>query len=309
MDIGSPEPRMGSSDGLFYRFPIGKFRATVVSDGPIPFGSDFVEMFPSISSDEIKAILNRSFLPTDHMILEQNSLVVDTGDRVMLFDTGSGDTRTYSPNNGALMASLAAAGVPPESLTDVVLSHAHWDHCWGLVASDGTPNFANARVHIAKREFDFWTDETLLERDDWVAQNCRIARENLLPYHNRLCFFEDGEEIIPGVTAIATPGHTVGHAVYVIESEGERLCFVGDMVHHPVILLERPDATFSFDTDTDEAVRSRQRVLARLADERIGILGYHFPWPGIGHVTRRGSGYRFIPTPMRSIYEPQSPAQ
>ncbi len=296
--------KIGGSEALFYRFKIGALEAAIVSDGTIPVFGAIDEAFEGSTPTEVMDLLRENFLPTDHLTLEQNSLVVQSGDRLILFDTGSGASLWLGPDSGRLTHNLAVAGYPPEEFTDVVLTHAHWDHCWGLIDSDGAPAFPNARVYLARNEFEYWTDEAKLERDDWIKKAVEVARASLIPYHNKLIFVEDGAEIIPGITCMATPGHTVGHHVYFIESDGDRLCFIGDMVHHHILLIERPTIEFCYDTDRKLSVESRLRLLNKLADERTRLVGYHFPWPGIGYVARNDNSFRYHPSPIETVYWP-----
>ncbi|HYF06414.1 MAG TPA: MBL fold metallo-hydrolase, partial [Acetobacteraceae bacterium] len=115
---------------------------------------------------------------------------------------------------------------------------------------------------------------------------------------DRMIMARDGAEVIPGVTAIATPGHTVGHMVYAITSGGRTMVNTGDLAHHHVLLLRRPMWEFAYDTDPRQSAQTRSRMLDRLANERHTVLSYHFPWPGVGHVARQGEGYAWVPAPM-----------
>ena len=131
-------------------------------------------------------------------------------------------------------------------------------------------------------------------RDRFIGQ----ARKNLIPVRDRLHFYRDGEQILPGITVLSAPGHTVSHSIFMIEAGGKQLCYVGDLAHHPVLLLEHPRTHFAFDTDPAQSAESRVRMLTMLATNRIPLLAYHFAWPGLGHVAQQGDGFRYFPQPV-----------
>ena len=282
----------------FYRFKLGSAECTVVTDGQLPLG-DPNASFVNITKDEIKRELVDNFLPTNNAVLEQNVLVVNFGDRVVLFDTGMGTDTLFGKTTGQLQASLKVAGIAPADVDAVVMSHAHIDHCGGLVADDGTLRFPNARYFIGEPDFAYWTDDGKIPanypaRPHFLDQ----ARKNLLPVKDRTTFFKNEQEILPGVTALSAPGHTVSHTVFMINSGNSKLCYIGDLAHHPVLLLEHPRTQFAYDTDPAQSAESRVRMMDMFAANRIPILAYHFAWPGVGHVAKAGEGFRYFPLPM-----------
>jgi glyoxylase-like metal-dependent hydrolase (beta-lactamase superfamily II) len=127
------------------------------------------------------------------------------------------------------------------------------------------------------------------------------ARKNLLPVRDRLVFYKDGQEVLPGITAMAAPGHTVGHHIFMINSDGKSFAFLGDLTHHQILLLEKPRMQFSYDTDPNQAAESRVKMLDMLAANKIPVMSYHYPWPGYGHVVKTGEGFHYIPEPMQMI--------
>lgn len=276
----------------FYRFRLGEAAATMVSDGPLPIGEPSAN-FANISPQEVTSMLAANFLPTDNMVLEQNTLVINLNGKTVIFDNGMGQDKTNGDTPGKLMLTLKQAGIDPAGIDAVVMSHAHVDHCGGIVAADGSLNFPNAQYYISQADFEFWTDP-----NNPVAGSRDQARRNLLPVRDRLVFVSDGEEFLPGVTAILAPGHTVGHMMYMIRSGNEQLCYIGDLTHHSVLLMERPLTEFVYDTDAKQSAQTRVKMLTMFADEKIPILAYHFAWPGIGHVSKFGEGFHFVPKPM-----------
>ncbi|GAC1345407.1 MAG: MBL fold metallo-hydrolase [Acetobacteraceae bacterium] len=281
----------------FYRFKLGTAECTVVSDGPLPLG-DPNASFLNTTKEEIARELQDNFLPTNNAVLEQNILVVNFGERVVLFDTGMGTDTLFGATTGKLLATLHQAGIDPATVDAVVMSHAHIDHCGGLVADNGKPNFPNAQYYIGQADYDYWTDDSKIPpnypaRPHFLAQ----ARKNLVPLRDRIHFYKDNEQIIPGVTVLSAPGHTVSHSIFMIEAGGKQLCYIGDLAHHPVLLLERPRTQFAFDTDPVQSSESRIRMLTMLAANKVPLLAYHFAWPGIGNVAKQGEGFRYFPKP------------
>ena len=289
MPMGQPQAP------AFYRFKLGDAECTIVTDGPLPIG-DPNASFLNITHEEIARELTGNFLPTQSAMLEQNILVANLGDRVVLFDTGMGADDLSGSTAGKLLPTLRQAGIDPANVDAVVMTHAHIDHCGGLVGDGGALNFPNARYYIGQADFDYWTDDAQIPagfpgRARFLAQ----ARKNLLPVRERTHFYRDGEEILPGVTALAAPGHTVSHSIFMVSSGNQQLCYIGDLAHHPVLLLEHPRTQFAHDTDPVQSSESRVRMLGMLAANRIPLLAYHFAWPGIGHVAATGDGFHYVP--------------
>jgi glyoxylase-like metal-dependent hydrolase (beta-lactamase superfamily II) len=293
-------PMRNTQAPAFYRFKIGNFEATAISDGPLDLGEPKPGMFGGVAPEEFNQALVDNFLSREKLLLQQNALVVNTGKLLMLFDTGLGSAKMMGDKTGRLLAMLKAADIAPEAIDAVVLTHAHPDHCWGLMTEEAAQNFAAAQIYMAQSEFDFWTDESN-GTNDMMKAFVGGARKQLLPNRDRMVFIRDGQEILPGIQAIATPGHTVGHMSYMITSEGNSLCNTGDIVHHHVLSMLRPHAEFAFDADGKQGAETRVRMLDKLATDKTLMLAYHFPWPGIGHVARQGDGYRYVPKPLQAV--------
>ena len=290
-------PLLNTQAPNFYRFKIGAIEATVVSDGPLDLGAPQPDIFKGVSKDEFAKILAENFLPADKVKLEQNALVLNTGDKLVLIDTGAGFQKLMGPDTGKLLANLKAAGIDPKDIDAVALTHAHPDHCWGLLAEDGARIFPNAQVYMSEDDFNFWTDLSKAP-NDMIKGFIEGTRKQLLPIRERIEFFKDGQAFIPGIQAISAPGHTVGHTIFMISSGGKQLCYIGDLTHHPVLLMEKPLTEFAYDTDPKQSAQTRVKMLNMLATNRIPILAYHFAWPGVGHVAKQGDGFRYYPEGM-----------
>lgn len=289
-------PMINAPAPYYYRFKLGDAEATIVSDGTLPLGDPHAS-FSGLAPGELDQQLTENFLPTKDATLEQNVLVLNTGDRVVVFDTGMGTSRLFGNTTGKLIGTMQQAGIDPASVDAVVMSHAHIDHCGGCMAEDDNRNFPNAQYYITQSDYDYWTDEKTVptQYKAFLDQ----ARKNLIPNRDRMVFIKDGQEFLPGIQAIAAPGHTVGHTIFMISSGGKSLCYIGDLAHHPVLLLQKPLTEFAYDTDPKQSAQSRVKNLGMLADQRIALLAYHFAWPGLGHVARQGDGFRYYPEPMK----------
>jgi glyoxylase-like metal-dependent hydrolase (beta-lactamase superfamily II) len=291
-------PKIGTQPSYFYRFNLGNAEVTVVSDGRLPLGAP-KGTFVGAPDEEIKKMLTDNFLSSDNIVLEQNSPIVNMGDKLVLFDTGMGTAKSFGPTTGRQQKSMAEAGIKPEDIDAVVFSHAHIDHIGGVVDDSGKVLFPNAQFYIAQSDFDYWTDEGKMGSPlkDFVVH----ARKNLLPVRDRLVFYNDGQEFLPGVQAMAAPGHTVGHHIFMITSEGKSFAFLADLTHHQILLMEKPRMQFSYDTDPSQAAESRAKMLDMLAANKIAVMSNHYPWPGYGHVVKTAEGFHYIPQPMEMM--------
>jgi glyoxylase-like metal-dependent hydrolase (beta-lactamase superfamily II) len=291
-------PFLNSLAPAFYRFKHGDMEATVVSDGPLNF-PDAGKIFLKAPDAEIRQLLADEFLPTQAVRMEQNILVLNTGSHVVLFDTGVLTMRPANAPSGRLLRSLAEAGIKPEQVDAIVLTHPHIDHAGGIMSEDGkSRNFPNAQIYLSEADLKFWSDEKRIGSP--AESSHRTVLKNITPNKDRLVMVKDGQEIIPGIQAIASHGHTVGHMSYMISSSGKSLCLTGDIAHHS-ILLRRPRMAISFDTDGDAAGATRVRMCDMLSSQKIPALIYHLPWPGIGNIVKEGEGYRFMPVPMHPV--------
>ena len=291
-------PLANSQVPYYYRFGLGQAEVTVVSDGPLPLG-DPGSSFLGVPKEEVYGMLEANFLAKDNVILEQNIPIVNFGDRLVMFDTGMGFSKMFGPTTGRLLKSMEEAGIKPSDIDAIVCSHAHVDHIGGICTADGKPNFPNARIYISQIDHDYWLDDARLGTP--AKAFGEHARANLRPVRDRIVFFKDGQEFLPGVQALAAPGHTPGHHIFQVASAGKSFAFLGDLTHHAVLLTERPRLEFAYDVDPKQAVQSRVKLLTMLAEQKTPVMSYHFAWPGFGNLAKAGDGFRYHPAAMQML--------
>ncbi|NOD35036.1 MULTISPECIES: MBL fold metallo-hydrolase [unclassified Ruegeria] len=261
-------------------FTLGDFTVTTLLDGSIA-RDGAKEIFGGGATDEEFAKVSAdNFIPADAAQFFFTPSLVNTGSELVLFDTGLGQ--------GGIQAALADAGVTPDQIDVVVLTHMHPDHIGGMTTNDA-PTFANARYVTAAPEYDFWAAQEAGNRvGDLVAAK-------VTPLAEKMSFIGDSGEVTSGITAVAAYGHTPGHTVYHLESNGQRLILTADLANHYVWSFAHPEWEVRFDMDKAAATAARRNVLGMLAADKVPMVGYHMPFPGAGFVETRGDGFRFVP--------------
>ena len=273
------------------RVALGDAEVTVLSDGALTLPMSFV--LPDRSGDEIAALLAPHGLATDVLRPDCNLTLLRSGGRVVLFDAGAGPM--FQDTAGRLPASLAAAGVGPGLITDICFTHAHPDHLWGVLDDLDGPVFAYARCGMNRVEWDFWRAPATLAAMPEARQSFVVgARNRMEAIAVQVELFDAGAEVLPGVEAVASIGHTPGHTSFMIH-RGGGLLVVGDAISNAVISFERPDWHSGTDQDPGQGAATRRRLLDRLTADRARIVGFHLPYPGVGVVEKRDVGYRFVP--------------
>lgn len=284
-------PKQGLSRPSIYRFGLGDLEVTTILDGAVQLDGPHPIFGQNATLEEVAALAAANFLPSDRMEIPFTVTVVNTGAQVILFDSGNGARRR--PNAGRLRELLAGAGIAPEQVDLVTLTHFHPDHIGGLM-EDGSPAFPNATYVIPDKEYDYWSDEALLS-DGALAGRAKLVHSNVVPFAPKTRFIKGGDAVASGIEAVASHGHTPGHTSYHLESQGHRLLILGDVCNHYVMSLQRPDWHVRFDMDKEMAVAARREVLGMIAADRIPFIGYHMPPPAVGYLETKGAGFRFVP--------------
>jgi glyoxylase-like metal-dependent hydrolase (beta-lactamase superfamily II) len=281
-----------------YHFHVGDFECIAVSDGsfiyaPPRFPPPATALFINAPREHLGQTLQEYNLKSDQWtewISTYTCLVINTGDCVLLVDTGAGN---LAPTTGKLVQNMKAEGISPEDIDIVLITHAHPDHIGGNITSEGTLAFSNARYVMWRDEWDFWTSERAeRELDEHMAVPLSVARSNLPPIEGELELIEHETEIVPGLSVIAAPGHTPGHIVLAVSSMGEELIILSDAVLHP-IHLEQPQWYSVFDFDPQQTVSTRQKLLNKATAEKAKVLAFHFPFPGLGYVSPKGDAWQW----------------
>ena len=277
----------------YYRFNIGDFKCACLSDGTLTFPARFIAR--DLPQDKLESFLKQHYLPSGQNIRQLNLTLVDTGEKLVLFDVGSGPN--FQDNAGKLPDVLETMGIAPEDIDAVVITHGHPDHVWGLIDEfEEAPRYANAHYYINAVEYDFWNGDDILTRLPQRLQSFALgAQRNLKPLAERMTFIKPGDEFMTGFQALDTAGHTPGHISYLVTSKDETLLVTGDALTHFVVSLEHPDWQPVTDFDGDLAVKSRKKLIDQAASERLRVIGYHLPFPGVGHISRKDGAYRWIP--------------
>ena len=272
----------------YFSFPLGKFNCTSLLDGGVDYKLE--SMVVNAPRVDVEAALLAHNLPIDSIYTPYSYLYVDTGQHRVLVDMGAGD---LAPTTGKLLHSMHSAGITPESIDSVFITHAHPDHVGGALNERGEPAFANADFYIWKEEWDFWFSEAAIRQaGDWMT---RTARQKLTPLGKRTVLIEQEGEILPGVSVLFAPGHTPGHMVVSFSSGKEHLLYTGDTVLHP-LHLEHPDWFPVYDILPDQAEASKQRIFDLAASSGSWVMGQHFPpFPNLGHVVKNGSCWKWQP--------------
>jgi len=284
-------PKLSQSQAGYYRLKLGEVEVIALSDGSI--GLD-TKLLQTPHRHKVDAALKMAHVasPLDTSV---NAYLVKKAGRLMLVDAGTGVL--FGPSLNKLPASLKAAGVEPEQITDVLVTHIHTDHTGGLM--DGTRRvFANATIRLDQREVAFWLDpQNEAKAPDGMKPFFQQARASLQPYveAGKVQAFNGATEIVPGLSSVPAPGHTPGHSFYRLDSQGQTLVFWGDVMHVAEVQFPDPSVTIAYDVDPKAAAEQRRRAFADAAERGYLVAPAHMSFPGVGYLRRDGRGYRWLP--------------
>ena len=289
----SPAVQVGNAG--HYRFRVGDISATVLSDGliggpPRVYASDAPEA-------DLQEVLRRAFLPTDRLTLNLNTLLIEKDGRRILLDPGAG--RTMGPQGGRVFENLAAIGLGPEDIDIVVVSHTHPDHVGNLRTADGARAFPRAAIFAPRADWDFFVrndpDLSYMPVPEDFRRNFAAAiKRSVEPVTNGIELYEAGAEIVPGLTTLPASGHTPGMANFLVQSGSDQLLLTADLAYHPIVNVDRPWVPGP-DRDKDTALASRRRIFDMAAADRLLVLGFHYPFPGLGRMLKTDAGYAWVP--------------
>lgn len=261
-------------------FKLGDFTVTTLLDGSLPRDGAKAIFGGGATDEEFAEVSAQNFIPAEMAQFFFTPTLVDTGKEKILFDTGLGQ--------GGIQKALAEAGVTPDQIDVVVITHMHPDHIGGMTTS-GAATFANARYVTGRTEYDFWAK---MDAENRVAD---LVSKKVTPMAEKMTFVEDGGEVASGITAMAAFGHTPGHMTYMLDSGDQQLLLTADLANHYVWSFAQPEWEVRFDMDKAAATASRRRILDMLSATRTPMIGYHMPFPAAGFVETRGEGFRFVP--------------
>jgi len=283
----------------FYRYKVGDIQVNAIFDGSTTFPLD-EKFIPNAKLADVGTALDNAFLPKDKMTLLFTPLAMNLGGKTVVLDTGMGGAALASSKgqNGQFVTNLTAAGIDPKSVDVVVLSHFHGDHINGLLNADNSLAFPNAEVLVPAVEWKYFMDDGEMSRApegrmQTVFKNARRVLEAGLK--KKATPYEWGKEVVPGLLAVETPGHTPGHTSYVLSSGSDKVFIQSDVTNHPALFVVNPGWRAFFDQDPAMAEATRRKTYDMLVAEKMRVQGFHYPFPGLGNVVKDGSGYRLVP--------------
>ncbi len=266
-------------------------RIDSVSDGHLQLPTSF--LFGSLPKETYEPILKKYNVQADTQKRDCNLTLLRDGKRTILFDVGSGPN--FMPTAGKIADAFEHLGVPMEEVTDVVFTHAHPDHLWGVLDEFDEPLFPNAKYMISEKEWAYWTDPNTLTNIAESRKSFAAGAKRLLgTIEKDMSFFKYGAEILPNIASLDTSGHTAGHASFEVKMGSENLVIVGDAISNHHISFEQPGISAGSDEDKDQGIKSRKSLLDKLSHEKTKLIGFHLPSPGIGYVEKKGNAYKFV---------------
>lgn len=290
-------PPVGKQAPGFYRLKVGSFEVTSLLDGARTVKLE-TNPYRNTTLEAVQAALEAGFMRKDQVSIQFHPTLVNTGSKLVLIDTGNGPG-SRQVGTGLTPDNLAAAGVDQKSVDVVIISHFHGDHISGLRNADGSLAYPNAEIMVPAKEWAYWSDDGNASRAPQGQQATFQNTKRIFgPIADKITKYEWGKELVPGITALDTNGHTPGHTAHLITSGNGKLLVQADVTAHVALLFVRnPTWHAGGDMDGAQAVATRRKLYDMLAADRILMSGYHLPFPAIGYIEKDGQGYRFNPAP------------
>lgn len=282
----------------FYRYKVGSFEVTAVTDGAamFPLPDKWVQ---NQAKAEVQKALAEAHQSTETVTVPFTPIVINTGPKLVLVDTGYGPEMKTKTNGrvGHLPANLAAAGIDPKSIDVVIISHMHQDHVFGLRAADGGLAFPNAEIMVPARDWAYWMSDAEMNKlpEGYTKSVYPGIRKTFVGLENKVTKYEGDKELVSGITSMATPGHTPGHSSFVVASGSAKILVQSDVTNIPHVFLRHPTWQVMYDIDPLQATETRKRFYDMASADKFMIQGFHFPFPSAGYVEKSGEEYRLIP--------------
>ncbi|MDB5501071.1 MAG: Twin-arginine translocation pathway signal [Tardiphaga sp.] len=289
----------------FYRYKVGDAQVNAISDGANTFALPDTLVL-NAKKDEVNAALEKAFMPKDKMTIHFAPLVINTGGKLVVIDTGNGPGAFAATKGsvGQFAGNMAAAGFDAKAVDMVVISHFHGDHVNGLLLADGSPAFPNAEVLVPAAEWKYWMDDGEMSRaandrmKGLFASNRKVFVDGL---KKKVTPYEWGKDVAPGLLAVESVGHTPGHTSYVLSSGSDKVFIQSDVTNHPSLFVTHPGWHLTFDQDPAQAETTRRKVYDMLVADKMRVQGFHYPFPANGYVEKDGNGYRLVPAPWSPV--------
>jgi glyoxylase-like metal-dependent hydrolase (beta-lactamase superfamily II) len=287
------EPPAGGTTPGIYRYKIGSYELTALYDGIWyrPITDKFIRNAPF---GEVEHALDAAFMPHDKLATPFTTLIVNSGSKLVLIDTGTGGQ--IAPSAGVLRDNLAAAGIDAKVVDAIVISHFHPDHINGIKDKDNNLIFPNAEIMVPAPEWAYWMDDANMNAAPADLKLTFLNQRRIFTdIKKQVTQFTPGKEVAPGIVTLPAAGHTPGHTVFAIHSGDQSLLVLSDTAQHPAVFARHPDWQAAFDIDGATAVATRKKIFDRAAADRMLVTGYHFPFPACGHLIKTATGYEHVP--------------
>ena len=277
-------------DKGFATYKIGSAQVTALYDGIFekPHDPAFIS---NASVDDVKAAMVKAGLSPDFVSISGTAAVVKNGGKTILCDAGTGG-QAAGWVSGKLAANMAAAGIDRAKIDTVLISHFHPDHIFGLMEKDTNKQiYPNAEIVVSDVEYKFWTDPAVIEKLPEARKGLARRIQATFPTWTNIRQVTGDADVAPGIRFVMAPGHTPGHRAFHLSSGDAQLILSNDAMYVPALNLANPGWRGQYDQDGDTAEKTRRALMDRLVADKLMVAGFHFPFPGVGQITKSGNDY------------------